>query len=190
MFLTVPPAASRSANDLQVQITSASNGRCTAEVTVTQDNCNFYGGLLGCMSASLVDVMSTYALLTLRDVRSVNVDMSIRWVQDARLATVNLFLHRTVLICVGMAFNAQQQREKRNCTLSVQRLSRSSAGTTLPLLRWKTRQWKMYNRCKANVDIWVGVAKAPSERLPKNSDLLVLIANKRINEDCQIPVGV
>ncbi|CAN8001701.1 unnamed protein product [Ixodes hexagonus] len=61
-----------------LQLTSASNGRCTAEIKVDESLTNAMGGLQGGMAATLVDVVSTYALLTLRDVRNVSVDMSMR----------------------------------------------------------------------------------------------------------------
>uniref|UniRef100_A0A023G703 Acyl-coenzyme A thioesterase 13 n=1 Tax=Amblyomma triste TaxID=251400 RepID=A0A023G703_AMBTT len=68
-----------------VRIVSAGDGKCTAELTVNENVLNHLGTMQGSFSASLVDVISTYALLTLRDVRNVSVDMSMSYVGKASL---------------------------------------------------------------------------------------------------------
>nr|XP_050032256.1 acyl-coenzyme A thioesterase 13-like [Dermacentor andersoni] len=68
-----------------VHIVSAGDGKCTAELTVNENILNNLGTMQGSFSASLVDVVSTYALLTLRDVRNVSVDMSMSYVDKAVL---------------------------------------------------------------------------------------------------------
>ncbi|KAL1467869.1 hypothetical protein MTO96_041861 [Rhipicephalus appendiculatus] len=54
-----------------VRIISAGDGKCTAEVTVNENLLNNLGTMQGSFSASLVDAISTCALLTLRNVRNV-----------------------------------------------------------------------------------------------------------------------
>lgn len=71
-----------------LQLTSASGGRCTAEIAVDKHISNTVGTLQGGMAATLVDVVSTYALLTLSDVRNVSVDMSMSYLAKAKIGEV------------------------------------------------------------------------------------------------------
>lgn len=64
--------------DFQLELKSASDGRCVAELLVTRPHLNVARTLHGGLSATLVDSVSTFALLTQRNVRSVSVDLSVR----------------------------------------------------------------------------------------------------------------
>ncbi|XP_075730103.1 acyl-coenzyme A thioesterase 13-like isoform X3 [Rhipicephalus microplus] len=61
-----------------VRVVSAADGKCTAELTVNENIVNNLGTMQGSFSASIVDVVSTFALLTLRGVANVSVDMNMR----------------------------------------------------------------------------------------------------------------
>lgn len=58
---------------------SAENGKCLAELKVLQEHANVLGGLHGGLSATLVDSISSYALLTHEKggVASVSVDINL-----------------------------------------------------------------------------------------------------------------
>lgn len=47
-----------------MDITSAGNGQCTAEVVVNTEHSNIYGTLHGGFTATVVDVISSMAVLT------------------------------------------------------------------------------------------------------------------------------
>lgn len=49
---------------LQVKIIAAADGKCDAELKVEKEHTNILGTLHGGMAATLVDIISSYALLT------------------------------------------------------------------------------------------------------------------------------
>lgn len=61
---------------------SAGNGQCQAELKVEHEHTNPMGGLHGGFSATLVDIISSCALLTHKkgEAPSVSVDMNLTWV--------------------------------------------------------------------------------------------------------------
>ena len=61
----------------QVQVTSASNGSLVCELTVDEGHLNRIGGLHGGLTATLVDSISTAAILTTGSPPGVSVDMNI-----------------------------------------------------------------------------------------------------------------
>jgi len=61
-----------------VVVTAAGEGRCVCELTVAEEHQNRGGSLHGGMTATLVDVVSTAALMTNESMTpGVSVDMSI-----------------------------------------------------------------------------------------------------------------
>lgn len=62
---------------VQVKIISAGEGACVAELKLENEHTNVLGGLHGGLSATLVDCISSYALLTAQSklLPSVSVDM-------------------------------------------------------------------------------------------------------------------
>lgn len=62
-----------------MKIISAGDGKCTAEFTVEEEHENLGGTLHGGFTATLVDMISTYALMTSkREAPGVSVDMHIK----------------------------------------------------------------------------------------------------------------
>ncbi|XP_064472815.1 acyl-coenzyme A thioesterase 13-like [Ornithodoros turicata] len=88
----------------KLRLMSAANGRCTAELTICPDTCNNVRTLHGGMSATLVDMVSTYALLTLRDVRNVSVDMSMSYLAQARVGDTVIIEATTAKLGRSVAF--------------------------------------------------------------------------------------
>ena len=64
---------------LQVTILALSDGKCSAEVKVDESHTNPMGGLHGGFSATLVDCISTYALMTQVAAPNVSVDIHMRY---------------------------------------------------------------------------------------------------------------
>lgn len=63
---------------VQVKLISASDGNCTAELTVAEEHSNSHGTLHGGLSATIVDCVSTLALIThKRQAAGVSVDMHV-----------------------------------------------------------------------------------------------------------------
>lgn len=48
----------------KLQIVSAGNGNCKAELVVSQEHLNIYGLMHGGFTSTLIDAVSTYALIT------------------------------------------------------------------------------------------------------------------------------
>lgn len=62
---------------LQITITSAENGRLTAEMTVDKEHTNVGGTLHGAMSTYLVDSLSSLTLSTLPEVKNSGVSLNL-----------------------------------------------------------------------------------------------------------------
>ena len=63
---------------IKVEVVAGGNGQCVCELTVTEDDQNRGGTLHGGMTATLVDAVSTWALLSSeKQVAGVSVDMGI-----------------------------------------------------------------------------------------------------------------
>lgn len=63
---------------IKVEVVAGGNGQCVCEMTVTEDDQNRGGTLHGGMTATLVDAVSTWALLSSeKQVAGVSVDMGI-----------------------------------------------------------------------------------------------------------------
>lgn len=64
----------------KVNILSLEKGKCVAELNIEEEHCNALGGLHGGFSATLVDCISSYALMSLPKGNkahvSVNINMS------------------------------------------------------------------------------------------------------------------
>lgn len=105
-----------------VNIVSAGDGKCTAEVTINENVLNRLGTMQGSFSASLVDVISTYALLTLRDVRNVSVDMSMSYVGRAVQGDTILVEAVTTKLGGSTAFLTVDIRDKKSGKLLVKGL--------------------------------------------------------------------
>uniref|UniRef100_A0A131YME3 Acyl-coenzyme A thioesterase 13 n=1 Tax=Rhipicephalus appendiculatus TaxID=34631 RepID=A0A131YME3_RHIAP len=105
-----------------VRVVSAGDGKCTAEVTVNENLINNLGTMQGSFSASLVDVISTYALLTLRNVRNVSVDMNMSYVDKAVLGDTVLVEATTTKLGGSTAFLTVDIRNKKTGRLLVKGL--------------------------------------------------------------------
>ena len=63
---------------LQVKVVSAGDGKCTCELTLDDSHVNRMGTLHGGLTATMVDIVSTMALLTSqRATTGVSLDLSV-----------------------------------------------------------------------------------------------------------------
>ena len=62
---------------MQILVTSASHGNCVCELTVDESHVNRGGGLHGGFTATLVDNISTAAIMTTGCAPGVSVDMNV-----------------------------------------------------------------------------------------------------------------
>ncbi|KAL3222596.1 hypothetical protein MRX96_028377 [Rhipicephalus microplus] len=105
-----------------VRVVSAADGKCTAELTVNENIVNNLGTMQGSFSASLVDVVSTFALLTLRGVANVSVDMNMSYVDKAVLGDTVLVEATTTKLGGSTAFLTVDIRNKKTGRLLVKGL--------------------------------------------------------------------
>ena len=75
----------------KTQFVDGDMGRCIASLKIEQEHCNFYGTLHGGCTATLVDVISTFALVddteeSLKHL-GVSVNMNIDYMKAAKLGT-------------------------------------------------------------------------------------------------------
>lgn len=65
--------------NLQLRFISASDGKLTAEFKVAEEHLNQQGGLHGGFTATLVDNITGYALLTQSEIPGVTVNLHVRY---------------------------------------------------------------------------------------------------------------
>ncbi|XP_065362238.1 acyl-coenzyme A thioesterase 13 [Calliphora vicina] len=68
----------------KVIITSGGEGKCTAEFTVSREHLNRMGGLHGGFTATLVDMVTTYALMSKPCHPGVSVSISVDYLKAAK----------------------------------------------------------------------------------------------------------
>uniref|UniRef100_A0A1A9WTM0 Thioesterase domain-containing protein n=1 Tax=Glossina brevipalpis TaxID=37001 RepID=A0A1A9WTM0_9MUSC len=68
----------------KVRITGGGDGKCTAEFTVAVEHLNRVGGLHGGFTATLVDMITTYALMSKPCHPGVSVNMNVSYMKAAR----------------------------------------------------------------------------------------------------------
>lgn len=71
----------------KVKIVSGGEGKCIAELKVEEEHQNFVGGLHGGMTATMVDVLSTLAMMTHKEnpPPGVTVDLHVSYLKAAKI---------------------------------------------------------------------------------------------------------
>ncbi|XP_061927182.1 acyl-coenzyme A thioesterase 13 [Apis cerana] len=90
----------------KLQIVSAGNGNCKAELVVSQEHLNIYGLMHGGFTSTLIDAVSTYALITheKNSKPGVSLNLNITFMKPAlsgELITINA---RTIRVGKTVAF--------------------------------------------------------------------------------------
>ncbi|XP_019867609.1 acyl-coenzyme A thioesterase 13 [Aethina tumida] len=90
----------------KLKITSMGNGTAVAEMKIEEDHTNVLGGLHGGFTATLVDCISSYALLTDKngEVPSVSVDLHTTYCKAAQLGDEILVNAKTIKAGKTLAF--------------------------------------------------------------------------------------
>ncbi|VDI10066.1 acyl-coenzyme A thioesterase 13 [Mytilus galloprovincialis] len=105
----------------KVKVITGGNGQCVCEMIVTEDDQNRGGTLHGGMTATLVDAVSTWALLTSdKQVAGVSVDMGISYMKAAKVGEEILIDAKTLRVGNRLAFLTVDITRKADGTLLAQ----------------------------------------------------------------------
>ncbi|CAH1381212.1 unnamed protein product [Tenebrio molitor] len=96
----------------KVNILSVGEGKCTAELKVEESHTNPMGGLHGGMSATLLDCISTYALMSKLGKPGVSVDIHISYLKGAKVGDEILIDANVVKTGKSLAFLEVEIRNK------------------------------------------------------------------------------
>ncbi|KAF7265459.1 acyl-coenzyme A thioesterase 13-like [Rhynchophorus ferrugineus] len=90
----------------KIKVLSLENGTCTAELKVEEEHSNILGGLHGGLSATLVDTLSTYALLSHKhgQVPNVSVNINMEYIKGAKIGDEIQIFANTVRVGKTLAF--------------------------------------------------------------------------------------
>ncbi|XP_050306461.1 acyl-coenzyme A thioesterase 13-like [Anthonomus grandis grandis] len=105
----------------KVTVTSLGNGKCTAEMKVEEEHSNALGGLHGGLSATLVDCISTYALVTHKygAVPNVSVHINTEYLKGAKIGDEIEISADTLKVGKTLAFLEVLIKEKKTGALLV-----------------------------------------------------------------------
>uniref|UniRef100_A0A0K8TRV6 Thioesterase domain-containing protein n=1 Tax=Tabanus bromius TaxID=304241 RepID=A0A0K8TRV6_TABBR len=97
-----------------VKIISGGDGQCIAEFTVAEEHLNQAGGLHGGFTATLVDNVTTYALMTKDCPPGVSVDLHVSYLKGAREGDEVVIDAKTVKAGRTLAFIECEMRHKKD----------------------------------------------------------------------------
>ncbi|XP_044263124.1 acyl-coenzyme A thioesterase 13-like [Tribolium madens] len=103
----------------KVKILSLGGGKCSAEFKVDESHTNPMGGLHGGFSATLVDCISTYALMTKVEVPNVSVDIHMSYLKGAKIGDDVLIDASLLKTGKSLAFLEVELKNKKNGDLLV-----------------------------------------------------------------------
>ncbi|XP_076763903.1 acyl-coenzyme A thioesterase 13 [Xylocopa sonorina] len=90
----------------KVQIVSAGNGNCKAQLVVDKEHLNIGGTLHGGFTSTLIDCISSYALMSLNNQGGVSVDLHVSFLKPAVPGDLLMIDARTVKTGRTLAFLA------------------------------------------------------------------------------------
>ncbi|XP_055915288.1 acyl-coenzyme A thioesterase 13-like [Eupeodes corollae] len=98
----------------KVEITSGGDGKCLAEFTVSEEHLNRGGGLHGGFTATLVDNITTYALMSKDCHPGVSVDLHVSYLKAAKEGDEVIIDATTVKAGKTLAYIECELRHKKN----------------------------------------------------------------------------
>ncbi|XP_062543003.1 acyl-coenzyme A thioesterase 13-like [Armigeres subalbatus] len=99
----------------QLKIVSGGDGKCIAEFKVAEEQLNRAGGLHGGFTATIVDVVTTYALMTKENcLPGVSVDIHVTYLKGAREGDEVIIDANTIRAGKNLAFLECELRHKRD----------------------------------------------------------------------------
>ncbi|XP_022919659.2 acyl-coenzyme A thioesterase 13-like [Onthophagus taurus] len=104
-----------------VKIISAGNGNCISEIKILPEQTNIFHGLHGGFATTLVDVLSSCALLTHEkgECGHVSVNLSIDFLKGAKVGDTILIDSKTLKVGKNLAFLSVEIKDKPSGTLLV-----------------------------------------------------------------------
>ncbi|XP_030760893.1 acyl-coenzyme A thioesterase 13-like [Sitophilus oryzae] len=105
----------------KIKVISLENGKCNAELKVEDEHTNALGTLHGGLSATLVDGVSTYALMTHKygQVPNVSVNINMEYIKGAKVGDEVQILANTIRVGKTLAFLEVAIKDKATGTLLV-----------------------------------------------------------------------
>ncbi|XP_078317704.1 acyl-coenzyme A thioesterase 13-like [Crassostrea virginica] len=104
-----------------IRVISGGEGRCSCEMKVKEDHQNAGGTLHGGVTATLVDMVSTWALMTTgREVPGVSVDLSVSYMKPVRVGEDIVIDADTLKIGKTLAFCSVDIKHKNTGALIAQ----------------------------------------------------------------------
>ncbi|KAH1022477.1 hypothetical protein HUJ04_011871 [Dendroctonus ponderosae] len=103
----------------EVNVTALANGKCTAELTLEEEHTNIMGGLHGGLSATLVDCISSYALVSKTSLPHVSVQINTEYIKGAKLGDQIEIFGNTVKMGKSLAFLEVLIKDKNTGALLV-----------------------------------------------------------------------
>ncbi|ENN74389.1 hypothetical protein YQE_09022, partial [Dendroctonus ponderosae] len=103
----------------KVNVTALANGKCTAELTLEEEHTNIMGGLHGGLSATLVDCISSYALVSKTSLPHVSVQINTEYIKGAKLGDQIEIFGNTVKMGKSLAFLEVLIKDKNTGALLV-----------------------------------------------------------------------
>ncbi|XP_037940300.1 acyl-coenzyme A thioesterase 13 [Teleopsis dalmanni] len=98
----------------KVKITDGGDGRCTAEFTVSEEHLNRGGGLHGGFTATLIDMITTYALMSKPCHAGVSVDINVSYMKAAKKGDEVIIDANTIKAGKKLAFIECELRHKKD----------------------------------------------------------------------------
>ncbi|KAK6180197.1 hypothetical protein SNE40_012390 [Patella caerulea] len=104
-----------------IKVVDGGNGRCICELAVKEHVLNSFGTMHGGMAATLVDAVSTWAVMTVGESRpGVSVDLSVSYMKPALLNETLIIDATTLKIGKTLAFLSVDIRNKETNKLIAQ----------------------------------------------------------------------
>ncbi|KAL5456955.1 hypothetical protein EMCRGX_G034184 [Ephydatia muelleri] len=103
-----------------LEVVAASRGACTCELEVTEDHLNRAGALHGGFTATLVDSVSTVAILTADKPPGVSVDLSVTYLSPARAGDTLVVTAECLKLGRSIVFASVDIRNKKDGVLVAQ----------------------------------------------------------------------
>lgn len=101
----------------QVELLCIENGKCSAKLQVKKDHVNMFGSLHGGFTASLLDNITAYALMSKRTHPGVSVDLNVSYLKGAVEGETVLIHANTVRVGKSLAYLECELRLEKDGSL-------------------------------------------------------------------------
>ncbi|XP_055385638.1 acyl-coenzyme A thioesterase 13-like [Condylostylus longicornis] len=98
----------------KIKIIGGGDGKCSAQFTVSEEHLNRGGGLHGGFTATLIDNITTYALMTAESHPGVSVDLYVSYLKAAKEGDEVIVEAKTIKKGKSLAFLECELRHKKD----------------------------------------------------------------------------